>query len=136
MPTPFEIGGFAIAAVSLVGSVGIPFWLSAGAHKLTEAQLDELDRQRRDEDEEKNRERVAADERRNNELREQLNALSQMNVERFKQWQTATEDLDDLWSFVEDELLPYTRTAYARIRGDDPDFPRPPQLRRRHDRLQ
>jgi hypothetical protein len=129
---PFEIVTICIGATSLIGAVGVPLLLFKGQHRLTEEQLDELDAQRRKEDEDRNRERVRADERRNDELRQQLNALSRMNAERFKQWQQATEDLDDLWTFIEDAMMPWVRGAYTDLRQSNPEFPPPPQLRRRH----
>lgn len=135
--------GYIIGGVSLIGAVGIPLYLLRGNKALTQNQLDayddarkeaenEKERKRKEDDDDRERKRKEADEAREARLQKQVEDLGELNQRRFRQWQEATEDLDDLWGFFEDEIMPWMREAYPILRESNPDFRRPPQLRRRH----
>lgn len=89
------------------------------------------DRKRREEDERRNAERVAADEHRNQMLREELDRLARTSNNRFKQWQDAISDLDELWGYVE-RHVPWDREAFRKLAEAEIPISDPPALGRRH----
>lgn len=103
--------------------------------EMKQRQID-ADKQRTREDDERHRDRVEADERRSTRLHQELEELSGLSNERFRQWQESVRDLDDLWVYLEDRMLPYQRRAYNEIKRLDPNsaFGPPPALphRNRH----
>ncbi|WP_197515461.1 hypothetical protein, partial [Mycobacterium sp. E1747] len=80
------------------------------------------------------RRRIDADERRSAVLRRELADLTERSNQRFQQWQDAVADLDELWSTVEDDLLPWIREAYSKLLERGIDIRRPPPIRRRERR--
>lgn len=110
-------GGWAIGAASLIGSVGVPIYFARTRKHLDEVQAEALERQKAD----AARNQIADDDRRNDELR--------------RMWRYATEDLDDLWTFLENEMLPWARTTYQRVQENDlANIGPPPKLPRRRAR--
>lgn len=101
-----------------------------------QAQLEEeaRDRKRREEDDQRDRKRRDDDEARGAVLRQELAALTKRSNDRFQQWQDTVADLDDLWATVEDELLPWIRDAYRKLRESNIDIRQPPTIRSRRAR--
>jgi hypothetical protein len=118
----------------LIAAIG--FIASRPTRKLDEAQLERLKSAAKAEmlteaerlDEKRRREDDARAERQ----RKELNALSRRSNELFGQWQDAVRDLDELWAFVEDEVLPWQRRAFKELRELGSEITAPPQLARRH----
>lgn len=99
-----------------------------------EREEQEREQKRRVEEDLRERRRIDADERRNAVLRRELADLTERSNQRFQQWQDAVADLDELWSTVEDDLLPWIREAYSKLLERGIDIRRPPPIRRRERR--
>jgi hypothetical protein len=124
LPVGFSGLGVAIALIA--------FFASRSTRKLDAEQLAELKRAQQKDADEKDERRRREDDERAGRLRAELQALSVISNERFTQWQDAVRDLDELWSFVEDEVLPWQRRAYRELREFGSEIAAPPQLARRH----
>lgn len=107
-------------------------WMSRGRLKLDQEALDKMRREQAAEDSNRNRERVEADEKRVSLLHQEIAALTRLNNDRFKNWQEAIVDLDELWQYVEDHM-PWDREAYRELRALGSKINPPPTIgRRRH----
>lgn len=121
--------GFVIGGISLIGAVGIPLFMLKSNRTLTQQQIDEYERNRKKDEDEKEAKRKEHDNEREEKLRGQLDALSKMNQERFEQWRDTAQDLDDLWAFLQDEIVPWMRDAYQELATrEGAKFPRPPTM--------
>jgi hypothetical protein len=98
-----------VAFISLLGVIVVPVLTSRRTQRLNDEQLRGLELKRK-----------LADDDRNEELRDR--------------WQATTQDVDYLWSLLQDEIGPWMRSAYEIIHVERPDFPRPPTIRPRPDR--
>lgn len=96
----------AVALISLLGVIIVPLLTSKRTQRLTKAQLDKLESDRK-----------AEDDKRNETLRER--------------WQATTEDVDYLWGFYQDQILPWMREAHELLRPEHPEFRKPPALKSR-----
>ena len=99
--------------------------------RLDSLALDKAKRELADDDAKRNLERVQQDIMRSESLRKELGDLSRISNERFRQWQDAIQDLDELWAFIEDEMLPWQRKAYRDLRERGSEIEPPPILPRR-----
>lgn len=134
-----------IAGVSSIGGGGSALILMRGKWKIDKATLTKLDRERRNEDEERDRKRREDDEERDRkrreqddervkDLREELGELSRLSNTRFKMWRSATSDLDELWEYV-DRHQPWDQEAYQKLRQHGITISRPPKLKPRERRV-
>jgi uncharacterized protein (DUF3084 family) len=95
----------------------------------------ELKQKERDEERaEREAKRQRLDDERAANLRKELGDLSRISNQRFRQWQEAIGDLDELWTFLEDEVLPWTRQAYGELKAGGSKIKAPPSVlpRRMH----
>jgi hypothetical protein len=127
------------AQVILIGSAVIStlcavvaILMSRGRLTLDKETLEKLRREQAEQDSARNRERVVADEKRVAVLHQEIDALTRTSNDRFKNWQEAIRDLDELWQFIEDHM-PWDREAYRELRALGSKINPPPTIgRRRH----
>lgn len=118
-----------VSATAAVSALMLP-----RRRKLDQTALEKAKRDLADDDAKRNLERVQQDILRSESLRRELGDLSRISNERFQQWQDAIADLDELWAFIEDQMLPWQRKAYRDLRERGSEIEAPPGLPRRKKR--
>lgn len=133
-----------IAGVSAFGGGGSALLLLRGKWRIDKATLNKMDRERREQDEERERKRREVDDERDRQrreqddervkdLREELGELSRLSNTRFKMWRSAVSDLDELWAYL-DQHQPWDQEAYQKLRQHGIVISRPPRLKPRERR--
>ncbi len=110
------------AACALVAIV-----TSRGRMQLDKETLDKLRREQSDKDAARNRERVAADDKRVAGLHKEIAALEVQVARGRAQWLDAISDIDELWEYIEGHV-PWDREAYRELRELGSDISPPPTL--------
>lgn len=132
--------GLVISAISAVGGLGAVFLLR-GKWKIDQGTIAKMERERRDDDQKRNGERLAADEERDRKrraadeeraaaLRQELGQLSELSYQRFQSWRAAQNDLDEVWEYI-DAHQPWDNEAWQKLRLHGIEISPPPRLKPR-----